>query len=35
MSLSRPELPDIPNKNPLYPVMSDAVTFKYEEARGR
>jgi len=31
----KPELPDIPNKNPLYPVMSDAVTFKYEEARGR
>ena len=35
MSLFRPELPEIPNKNPLYPVMSDAVTFKYEEARGR
>jgi len=29
------ELPDVPNKNPLYPVMSDAVTFKFEEARGR
>jgi len=30
-----PELPDIPKQNELYPVMSDAVTFKYEEARGR
>lgn len=30
-----PELPDMPHKNPLYPVMSDAVTFKYEDARGR
>ena len=25
----------MPHKNPLYPVMSDAVTFKYEDARGR
>ena len=33
--LHRPELPEIPCKNALYPVMSDAVTFKYEEARGR
>jgi len=31
----KPELPDIPRKNELYPVMSDAITFKYEEARGR
>jgi len=30
-----PELPDLPTKNSLYPVMSDAVTFKYEDARGR
>lgn len=30
-----PELPNIPTKNELYPVMSDAVTFKYEEDRGR
>ena len=29
------EVPDIPNRNKLYPVMSDAVTFKYEEGRGR
>ena len=31
----KPELPEIPNRNKLYPVMSDAVTFKYEEGRGR
>ena len=31
----KPELPDIPNRNKLYPVMSDAVNFKYEEGRGR
>jgi len=29
------EVPEIPNKNSLYPVMSDAITFKYEENRGR
>jgi len=29
------ELPPVPKKNPLYPAMSDAVTFKYEEDRGR
>ena len=28
-------VPDIPSPNPLYPVMSDAVTFKYAENRGR
>ena len=28
-------LPSIPKSNPLYPVMSEGVTFKYEEARGR
>ena len=28
-------MPDIPSPNPLYPVMSDAVTFKYAENRGR
>ena len=30
-----PELPEIVNRNSLYPVMSDAITFKYEENRGR
>ena len=30
-----PDLPDIAGRNPLYPVMTDAVTFKYEEGRGR
>ena len=29
------DVPDIPNRNKLYPVMSDAVNFKYEEGRGR
>ena len=28
-------VPEIPSPNPLYPVMSDAVTFKYAENRGR
>ena len=28
-------LPSLPKSNPLYPVMSEGVTFKYEEARGR
>ena len=32
---AKPDLPDIPNRNKLYPVMSDAVNFKYEEGRGR
>ena len=29
------DVPEIPKANPLYPVMSDAVTFKYEDNRGR
>lgn len=29
------DVPEIPKSNPLYPVMSDAVTFKYEDNRGR
>jgi len=29
------EVPDLPAKNALYPAMSDAVTFKYEQGRGR
>ena len=29
------DVPKIPKSNPLYPVMSDAVTFKYEDNRGR
>ena len=28
-------VPEISSPNPLYPVMSDAVTFKYAENRGR
>jgi len=31
----KPDVPTIPKTNPLYPVMSDAVNFKYEEDRGR
>ena len=28
-------MPSLPARNPLYPAMSDGVTFRYEAGRGR